>query len=201
MNNQSNEQEKIETQIERGEFFTHTILSQHSTRINEIESFLYAVIDVLIQKGIVAADDFAEAVEKVRQEMVEKEETCNPNLALRMDRNGEDEFIPVNCEERLHICQAVCCKLEFALSPQEVESGQIKWDLGRPYFIRHEKNGYCTHNDPDKKCCKIYDNRPSVCKKYSCAKDERIWKDFEKMELNHEWINTYTQHKRPKLIR
>ncbi|ACK69224.1 protein of unknown function UPF0153 [Gloeothece citriformis PCC 7424] len=196
----NNEQEKLETQLERSEFFTHTLLSQYSTRINEIESFLYAVIDILIQKGIVSADDFAKAVAQVRQEIVEKGESCNPNLALRMDREQDDEFIPVNCQERLPICQAVCCKLDFALSPQEVESGQIKWDLGRPYFIRQEKEGYCTHNDPETKGCKIYENRPSVCKKYSCAKDERIWKDFEKMELNQEWINHYTQQKRPKLI-
>lgn len=192
--------EKLEHQIERSELFTHTVLSYHSTRINEIESFLYGLVDMLVKKGIATPEEIKETVAEVRQELQQKEEDCHPNLALRIESDNESEFIPVNCEERLPICQAICCKLEFALSATEVENGQIKWDLGRPYFIRHEQDGYCTHNNRDNKCCNIYEHRPSVCKKYSCAKDERIWKDFEKMELNHEWINSYSQERKPKLI-
>jgi hypothetical protein len=35
----------------------------------------------------------------------------------------------------------------------------------------------------------VYADRPGVCRHYSCANDERIWKDFENMELNHEWLD------------
>ncbi len=35
----------------------------------------------------------------------------------------------------------------------------------------------------------MYEARPSTCKGYSCATDARIWKDFEKMELNTEWLS------------
>lgn len=194
---------KLERQIERGQFFTHTALSHQSSHINEIESFLYAIVDILVQKGIALPEEITQAVERVRQEMVEKEEMYHPNIALRTDdEQHQIQFIPVNCEERIHICQAVCCQLDFALNVEEVESGKIKWDLGRPYFIRHEKDGYCTHNDSQEKCCNIYNHRPSVCKHYSCAQDERIWKNFEKMELNHEWIDAYINsgQTQPKLI-
>jgi Fe-S-cluster containining protein len=94
-----------------------------------------------------------------------------------------------NCEERLHICKAVCCRLQFALSVEEIESGQMKWELGKPYYNRHHEHGYCHQMNLEKKCCSIYENRPSVCRKYSCANDKRIWKDFENMELNQEWID------------
>jgi Fe-S-cluster containining protein len=180
----------LERQVERGNLFTHTALSQYSARINEVESFLYAVIDMLTSKGLIPSEELTQAVKQVREEMVVKGEACYPGISLRVDGPADKEFIPVNCEERLHICKAVCCKLDFALSAEEIESGKIKWDLGRPYFIRQQpKTCYCTHIEPGTLKCNVYNHRPSVCKKYSCAKDQRIWKDFEKMELNQEWIN------------
>jgi hypothetical protein len=55
----------------------------------------------------------------------------------------------VNCEERLHICKAACCQLDFALSVEEVESGKVKWDLGRPYFIRQDATScHYSHLNP-----------------------------------------------------
>jgi Predicted Fe-S-cluster oxidoreductase len=96
--------------------------------------------------------------------------------------------------------RAVCCRLQFTLSVSEIESGQIKWDLGKPYFIRHEKTGYCTHLNTHKKCCTIYENRPQVCKKYSCARDTRIWKDFNKMELNEPFISELLREEKPALM-
>lgn len=179
----------LEKQVEQGNLFTHTALSRHSARINEIESFLYAVVDLMTKRGIASPDELKEMVSGIRQEMFEKGETCNPGIALRVDGEEDKEFIPVNCEERLHICQAVCCKLEFALSAEEVEAGIAKWELGRPYFIRRGNNCHCAHINPENLRCNIYEHRPSVCKKYSCANDPRIWKDFEKMELNQAWID------------
>ena len=55
-------------------------------------------------------------------------------------------------------------------------------------FIRHEVDGYCTHHHRAGGGCGIYANRPGVCRRYSCANDSRIWKDFDQMELNTEWI-------------
>ncbi len=59
-----------------------------------------------------------------------------------------------------------------------------------PYFIRHE-GGCCTHKDKVSGACTIYENRPRVCSEYSCATDDRIWKDFDKMELNLEYIQEH----------
>ena len=68
-------------------------------------------------------------------------------------------------------------------------------------MIRQKPSCYCTHINPKDKKCTIYNNRPSVCKKYSCAKDARIWKDFEKMELNQDWINENIRETKPRFVR
>ncbi len=63
---------QLERQVERGSLFTHTIVSRNSDQIHEAESFLYGVIDILIEKGIVTQDEVLQSAGKVRQEMEER---------------------------------------------------------------------------------------------------------------------------------
>ncbi len=182
---------ELEHQVERGNLFAHTVLTDQIMRINENEAFIYGLIDYLIQKGFVQPDELKAIVESVKKETVEKKEFATLGVAIRVDGNEDKEqTATVNCQERLHICLAVCCQLHFALTVEEIETGQMKWELGKPYYNRHHGHGYCHRVDVDKKHCTIYADRPSVCRKYSCANDQRIWKNFEQMELNQEWIDT-----------
>lgn len=193
---------RLERQMERGSLFMHTALSNNSDRINEVESVLYGLVDSMVKGCKITAEEVFQASDQVRQEMEAKGENIGPGVALRVDGETETEsFVPVNCAERIHICKAVCCHLNFALSAPEIEAGKVKWDLGRPYFIRQEANGCCTHKDPNKHSCRVYSDRPAVCQKYSCAGDKRIWKDFEGMELNEEWISENFGTSRPHLAR
>jgi Fe-S-cluster containining protein len=65
-----------------------------------------------------------------------------------------------------------------------VEEGIVRWDLGRPYWNLRDATGYCIHNDPEKRCCNIYEARPGPCRSYDCRQDKRIWLDFETMIVN-----------------
>ena len=113
-----------------------------------------------------------------------------PSIALRIDPEGEHEEPgpDIDCTARMHICHSVCCKLAFPLSGAEVEAGKVKWDLGHPYMIRHDSDGFCVHNDRSNGYCGVYHDRPAICRKYTCEKDTRIWKDFENMVLNEEFL-------------
>src|SRR5205823_11022295 len=82
---------------------------------------------------------------------------------------------------------SVCCRLDFALSIAEVESGAVKWDLGRPYFVRRGPEGHCVHNDKAG-ACQIYSERPGVCRGYSCANDRS-----EERRVGKEWRNRWAQ--------
>lgn len=182
--------DELERQVERAGFYTHTAIGRNSIRLAEVESFLYGIVDVLLSNGQISSEQITQAVENVRQELASQGDVPNAGVSLRIDAQTEsrDEEVLVNCTERMPICNAICCKLDFALTHDEVETGKIKWDLGRPYYIRHGKNGFCVHNDRKRGCCSLYEDRPAICKNYSCANDTRIWKDFEKMQLNVEWL-------------
>ncbi len=194
--------QQLESQLRRGAFFTHTALSRNAERIHEVESFAYGLVDLLVEKGVATTDEISNAAKAVRQEMDESGETVGPGVALRVDgvEPGQDPYVPVNCAERIHICKAICCRLHFALSAEEVESGKTMWDLGQPYYIRQGSTGCCVHLDRSTNECGIYKNRPVICRAYSCATDDRIWKDFDKMELNEEWINQHMGGNQPRLV-
>jgi Fe-S-cluster containining protein len=180
--------------------FTHSALGRSAERLAEVESLAHGLIDLLIEKGIVTPEEVASALEDAGREAGGPGDAPEPGVALRMDAPGEQPTVDVDCGARMHICHAVCCRLDFALSPAEVESGKIKWDLGRPYFIRHNPDGFCTHNDRSTGWCGIHADRPAVCRGYSCANDGRIWKDFARMELNVEWLAENLSTKHPRLV-
>jgi hypothetical protein len=65
-----------------------------------------------------------------------------------------------------------------------VYEGVIKWDLGRPYLIAQEKDGYCTHFERGTCRCTVREQRPVPCRGYDCRNDKRIWLDFENKIVN-----------------
>ncbi|SET51966.1 Putative zinc-or iron-chelating domain-containing protein [Nitrosomonas marina] len=193
---------ELETQVVHGHLFTHTALTTQAMRINENESFLYGLIDFLIEKGIVEPDGLKQAVNVVRQEQFTRRENLSLGVAIQVEADAQNsQSVQIDCQERLPVCKAVCCKLHFALTVEEIETGKIKWELGQPYYNRQHENGYCHKNNPADRCCDIYSERPTVCRNYNCAQDKRIWLDFEKQILNSKWINANLDRaRRPQLM-
>ena len=175
----------LEQQVERGNLFTHSALATQAERVNENEVIINGLVDYLVSQGLVETARLEAAVNTAR---AERREQLTVGVALRIDSPDPPKERAINCAERLPICHAVCCRLRFALSSEEVEAGPLQWDLGQPYFNR-QSDGYCHCSDASSHACTIYDDRPSVCRAYSCAEDPRIWSDFAAMELNHEWID------------
>ena len=182
--------EQLERQVERASLFTHGALGLQATRLGEAEAILYGLLDVLLARGVVQEGELKAAVTGIRNHLASTGNAMTGGVILR-DDSVADEQAPateVDCAARMHICQAVCCRMEIALSRSEVEAGAVKWDLGRPYCLRRGADGYCTHLDRASGGCGVYQDRPGVCRRYSCANDERIWLDFERMILNESWI-------------
>lgn len=97
-----------------------------------------------------------------------------------VDKYELKELPQIDCKSRLDLCKGHCCKLTFPLSFQDLDEGILKWYYSKPYLIRQNDNGYCVHHDCDSRLCRIYENRPAICRTYDCRNDKRIWIDFER---------------------
>jgi Fe-S-cluster containining protein len=198
-NDPMTDKSELESQAEAGALFMHSALSAHADRINRVEAFVYGLADALLDGGQVTEEQLRTRAASVAEELKQKGEMLSAGVVLRVDADPPPAASTVDCGARMHVCKAVCCRLSFPLSAPEIEGGRIRWELGKPYFARKDATGCCVHLD-EKNGCSVYQNRPRVCRSYSCAKDERIWTDFDRMILNQEWIDQNLGPERPQLI-
>jgi len=174
-------------EVAAGFRYAHFRADANTGKLLEVASFLYAAIDLLSQKGLLDIAELDERKKAAAAKLVEKFSDRGMGVVYQKPEQDKYSFeggAKIDCENRIHLCQAACCKLPFALSKQDVEEGVVRWDFSRPYLIAHRPNGYCQHLDQEKKCCSVYAQRPVPCRGYDCRKDQRIWLDFENGTIN-----------------
>jgi len=102
-------------------------------------------------------------------------------LTEGVDKYGLDAgHPPIDCEARLALCHAACCRLRVPLTRQDLAEGIVEWEPDQPYLNRQRPDGYCVHCDPASHHCTTYDHRPGLCRRYDCRGDDRIWVDFDR---------------------
>jgi putative zinc- or iron-chelating protein len=175
--------EDLRQEVAGGLLYTHHRANANTSRILEVAAFSYAAIEILKEKGLVAEEELNERKNAIGKRLVEKYLTKNMGVMLQdgdQDKYAFRSAVQIDCENRIHLCRAACCKLQFALSRQDVQEGVVKWDLEHPYMNARGKDGYCVHLKRGTCHCSIYANRPIPCRGYDCRQDKRIWQDFEK---------------------
>lgn len=154
----------------------------------EAQAHLYALTELLIARGIIPLKEFerrkAAALKSNTDEAMEQWQGAQvfPDESDKYDV----EPVDIDCLQRMGLCHAACCRLEFNLSRQDVAEGVVRWDFAQPYKIKHRDDGWCSHCDPATKTCGVRDHRPIVCRQYDCRQDARIWVDFERRIPNPE---------------
>lgn len=137
-----------------------------------------ALVELLIAQGTITL----KAYER-RRALVDRDRDATLDPYRVRLHACEDKYavepVRIDCEARLHLCQARCCALPFDLSAQDLDEGVVRWDYAHPYRIRADASGRCVHNDAQTRACSIHAQRPAVCRQYDCRNDPRIWKDFE----------------------
>jgi len=174
-------------EVAAGFRYAHFRADANTGKLLEVASFLYAAIDLLSQKGLLDIAELDERKKVAAAQLVEKFSERGMGVAYQKPEQDKYSFeggAKIDCENRMHLCQAACCKLPFALSKQDVEEGIVRWDFSAPYLIAHGPDGYCQHLDREKKCCSVYAQRPVPCRGYDCSQDKRIWLDFENRIIN-----------------
>lgn len=66
-------------------------------------------------------------------------------------------------------CQTFCCRLLVRLEPDErppAENG-----LAQKGYMDKDPDGYCIHFDRASGRCRIWENRPRICRAYNCNRD------------------------------
>jgi Fe-S-cluster containining protein len=176
-----------EQEVLRGLVYSHNRANANTTELHKAAVTLQAVVELLIERGVLDRETLEArreaATENLRRHFLER------GMAVAVQEFGFSKYefqsgAVLDCENRLHLCKAACCKLPFALSKEDVEEGTVRWDLGKPYLIAHGEDGYCVHLDREQHCCGVYGQRPIPCRGYDCSQDKRIWIDFEKMIIN-----------------
>ncbi len=174
-------------EIAGGLLYCHSRLNSNTSKLLESASFLYALIELLTEKGLLEIDELEDKKREVAKRLLES--YLDRGMGVAMQESEQDKYnfaetVEIDCENRVHLCKAACCRMSFALSQQDVEEGVIKWDLGRPYLIAQDSDGYCRHLDRKSSCCTVRDQRPLPCRGYDCRNDKRVWLDFEKRIIN-----------------
>jgi Fe-S-cluster containining protein len=177
----------LHQKVAEGLLYTHSRLSAGAKKTLEASSFLYALIELLNEKGLLTIEELDARKEVVAERLMKRFRENGSGVMLQdpeYDKYAFDGESEVDCAERIDVCRAVCCRLPFALSKQDIHEGIVHWELGRPYLIAHNGEGYCEHMDAATRQCTIREHRPVPCRAYDCRQDKRVWLDYEARILN-----------------
>lgn len=181
--------QQLRDEVVGGLLYCHHRENTNTSKTLEVAAFAYGLIELLLEKGLITEDELNERKRQVAQRLVDKLEDDGAGVMLQrpeIDKYAFEGGAEIDCENRVELCRAACCRLRFALSRQDLEEGVVRWELSRPYLIRRGADGYCGHFGRDTQRCTIYQQRPVPCRAYDCRGDRRIWADFENRVVSPE---------------
>lgn len=181
--------ERLRGDTEAGLRFLHTFAMQSKIDLIELMTRLGALVEELVDKGVVDPSSLELKLLKTRHaenERMTRQAHVQVELAPPRDKYKMADLPEIDCAARLHLCKARCCSFQFPLSVQDLDERVVEWDYARPYRIRRRPDGYCVHNEAGGCACAVYANRPAICRGYDCRQDRRVWVDFDK-RIPAEW--------------
>ena len=135
----------------RGAFFEpHHRLNAGTAKVLEASSFVYSLIELLHEKGLISIEELDTRQKEVAARLEEQLRLNGAPVILQEPEQDKYRFtggVEIDCGSRVALCRAACCKLPFALSRQDIREGVVHWNLGNPYVIAHGEDGYCDHMD------------------------------------------------------
>src|SRR5438874_9636015 len=95
-------------EVERGLRFAHVMLTVSQDQGNEAVAYVQALADLLMEKGVIQADELETPLDRARQE-VEQVMMPRVRLAETADKYAEGQSVAIDCASRIHLCHARCC--------------------------------------------------------------------------------------------
>ena len=178
---------ELRKEIVAGLQYTHSRANANTSRALETATFLYAVIEVLTEKGTLTIEELDERKDKIADRVEKRFLSKGMGVVLQepeQDKYAFQSEAHVDCENRVHLCKAACCRMIFPLSRQDIAERIVMWDLESPYLIAQTEDGYCRHLDQTGCKCSVREHRPIPCRAYDCRDDPRVWSDFANYVIN-----------------
>ena len=154
-------------EIVGGLLYCHHRVNTNTSKTLEVAAFASALIELLIEKGVITAAELDERKRIRGQCLVEQLKDNGMGILLQQDSSDKYHIqneIKIGCGKRLHLCKATCCRLQFALYEQDLEEDIVKWDLAHPYMIAQADDGYCRHLHRETCNCTVHQQRPLPCR-------------------------------------
>lgn len=177
----------MRSEIEEGLAYLHARVGATTARTLESASFVYALIEILVERGLLSVEEIDARKQQVAPRLLKRFESQDGGVAIQEsphDKYRAPHQATIDCESRVPMCKAACCKMVFPLSRQDIEERVIHWQLGRPYVIAKGEDGYCRHLERSCLRCTVHSARPLPCRVYDCRNDQRVWLDFEGRVIN-----------------
>jgi Fe-S-cluster containining protein len=178
---------RFRKEIIAGLMYTHNRANANTNRALETATFLYALIEVLAEKGVLTIEELDARKDKISDRVEKRFLSKGMGVVLQEPDQDKYAFQPeahVDCENRVHLCKAACCRMIFPLSRQDIAERIVMWDLEAPYLIAQTEECYCRHLDRTSCRCSVREHRPIPCRAYDCRNDTRIWSDFGNYVIN-----------------
>ncbi len=172
----------LERRLERGLRFVHVVADRNQRAIGGHAALLHGLGDALTRAQVLVPAEVAAARDGYLAA------APAPEFRIRVAADVDKYAVPaveIDCEARLALCKAACCRRPFALSTQDLEEGVLRWDFADPYVNRRDADGRCVHAT-DACRCGVYAQRPVRCRRFDCRQDASIWIDFDRQIPNPE---------------
>jgi hypothetical protein len=173
--------------VVRGLLYAHNRANANTAEVHAANSTVEALVDLLVEQGVLDRETLESRRQVASNRLQREYHERGMGVAVQEFEGSKYRFEgapEIDCDNRIPLCGAACCKLPFALSREDITEGVVSWDLGRPYMIAHGPDHACVHLDRETRRCGVYAQRPIPCRGYDCRKDTRIWLDFDNRVVN-----------------
>src|SRR4051812_43327137 len=137
-------------EIAGGFLDAHSRVNKAMQKTIETASFLFSLIEICTEKGLISIEELDARQQEIANRLEAQAKSGGAGVKLQtpeFDKYAFTASAEIDCQSRIDICHASCCKLRFALSKQDIEERVVRWDLSSPYLIAHTPEGYCVHLD------------------------------------------------------
>jgi hypothetical protein len=165
-----------------GLIYTHDRANANTEELEEAHATLGALVDLLVERGILSEEEIEAARQRAGRRVRGRFLRRGMAVVRQEFDVGKYEFdggAEIDCDSRIPLCKAACCRFLVALSTEDVTEGILRWETHQPYALAKKADGTCVHLEDGTCRCTVYAARPIPCRAYDCRRDRRIWLDFE----------------------